>query len=161
MACTTRIQLILWISPYEQMLKYKKMKKLKKLVLNELRQENYILSSVEQQAIQGGGSGTAQDPYTMYEFENWNGPWNGGFVDGFGFVSSEAFVYGNRVSCYKYEDHFIRYDMVEGSGLTASFTSTVSTAISGGMLNVGACVIGNSKYNCCNGSLNPTRMLCL
>lgn len=68
------------------------MKKLTRKNLDELAKTLPVIEKKNQTAFVGGGSGTSADPYTQGEFDNMcsQGTWRGGFVSGWGYVSSEV-----------------------------------------------------------------------
>lgn len=47
----------------------------------------------------GGGNGTSANPYTKVEFDSMlsNDNWNGGYVEGMGYVAPNTYIYGNSV----------------------------------------------------------------
>ena len=47
----------------------------------------------------GGGNGTSANPYTQAEFDSMlsNDNWNGGYVEGMGYVATNAYIYGSSV----------------------------------------------------------------
>ncbi|MFC2812690.1 MAG: hypothetical protein ACFN4S_02560 [Prevotella conceptionensis] len=73
------------------------MKKLTKKSLDELAQTLPVIEETKQKTYVGGGDGTRESPYTTEEFKirlN-NDLWQGGFVEGMGYVANDAYVYGN------------------------------------------------------------------
>ena len=34
--------------------------------------------------------------YSQYDFDNWEGPWYGGWVEGMGWVAPDAYIYGHK-----------------------------------------------------------------
>lgn len=68
------------------------MKKLTRKNLDELAKTLPVIEKKNQTVFVGGGSGTSADPYSQGEFDNMcnEGTWRGGFVSGWGYVSSEV-----------------------------------------------------------------------
>ena len=76
---------------------------MRKLTRKNLEELAMILPVIEQKLLSsyvGGGNGTYEDPYTMTEFNDMAdcGRWNGGFVEGLGFVENEIILTPN--GCY-------------------------------------------------------------
>ena len=34
--------------------------------------------------------------YSQYDFDNWEGPWYGGWVEGMGWVAPDTYIYGHK-----------------------------------------------------------------
>lgn len=75
------------------------MKKLTRQSLDELAKTLPVIEKSFQMGYIGGGNGTSADPYTMVEYENMlsGGNWNGGYVEGMGYVNTggDMYIYGN------------------------------------------------------------------
>ncbi len=101
------------------------MKKLERSHLKRLKEENYVLNKQEEGMVKGGCSldemgegywiggnyywyrtsectcgsagyyGYGGNTYTQEQFNNWQGTWYGGYVDGWGYVGPETTVYGD------------------------------------------------------------------
>ena len=41
--------------------------------------------------------------YSQYDFDNWEGPWYGGWVEGMGWVAPDAYIYGHKPGGNPYE----------------------------------------------------------
>ena len=76
------------------------MKKLTKKSLDELAQTLSVIGEAKQKTYVGGGNGTSASPYTTKEFNYMldHDQWQGGFVEGMGYVANDANVYGNYKS---------------------------------------------------------------
>ncbi|MDD2283958.1 MAG: hypothetical protein PHQ11_00955 [Paludibacter sp.] len=73
------------------------MRKLTRKSLDELAKTLPVIEKNFQTSFIGGGSGTSADPYTAAEFDSMlsNNNWNGGYVEGMGYVANEVYAYGN------------------------------------------------------------------
>lgn len=65
----------------------------KKFSLEALSHILPVLDEVEQRGFVGGGDGTFENPYTAEEFDNWQGSFPGGVVEGLGLVQPDITVY--------------------------------------------------------------------
>lgn len=56
-----------------------------------------VIEESFQTSYVGGGNGTSASPYTVAEFESMcsSDNWNGGYVEGMGYVANDVYVYGN------------------------------------------------------------------
>ena len=56
-----------------------------------------VLNEKVQRKFVGGGDGSANCPYTVYEYDwmSGSGSWNGGYVEGMGYVLAEVTVTGS------------------------------------------------------------------
>ena len=74
-----------------------KKRTLRKSNLDELAQVMPVLNEKVQQKFVGGGDGSANCPYTVYEYDwmSGSGSWNGGYVEGMGYVLAEVTVTGS------------------------------------------------------------------
>lgn len=70
------------------------MKKLTRKSLDELAKLVQVLDETEQMEFVGCGNGTSNSPYTQAEYNSMS-VWNGGYVEGWGYVNKEIVVYGN------------------------------------------------------------------
>ena len=75
------------------------MKKLTKKNLSELAKTMPVIEESLQMSYVGGGNGTSANPYTKVEFDSMlsNDNWNGGYVEGMGYVAPNTYIYGNSV----------------------------------------------------------------
>lgn len=73
-------------------------KKITRMDLAGLRNHFEILTEAEKRMCIGCGTGTQEDPYTIDEFNNWQGDWTGGWIYGMGFIGPEVVVYGGGTS---------------------------------------------------------------
>lgn len=75
------------------------MKKLTRKSLNELAKTMPVIEESLQMSYVGGGNGTSANPYTQAEFDNMlsNDNWNGGYVEGMGYVATNTYIYGSSV----------------------------------------------------------------
>lgn len=73
------------------------MKKLTRKSLNELAKTMPVIEESLQMSYVGGGNGTSANPYTQAEFDNMlsNDNWNGGYVEGMGYVATNTYIYGS------------------------------------------------------------------
>lgn len=73
------------------------MKKLSIKLLDELTKNQQRISELEMKNFVGGGSGTADDPYSPAEMESLmdSCQWTGGYVEYLGYVSFSPHVYGS------------------------------------------------------------------
>ena len=73
------------------------MKKLSIKLLDELAKNQQRISELEMKSFVGGGSGTADDRYSLAEMESLmdSGQWTGGYVDYLGYVSFSPHIYGS------------------------------------------------------------------
>lgn len=58
-----------------------------------------VIEESLQMSYVGGGNGTSANPYTKVEFDSMlsNDNWNGGYVEGMGYVAPNTYIYGNSV----------------------------------------------------------------
>lgn len=87
------------------------MKKLTKKSLDELAQTLPVIEETKQKTYVGGGDGTSASPFTAHEYEimlNTN-LWQGGFVEGMGYVANDKYVYGDYKSPFTVEQKFYTY----------------------------------------------------
>lgn len=75
------------------------MKKLTRKSLDELAKTMPVIEESLQMSYVGGGNGTSANPYTQAEFDNMlsNDNWNGGYVEGMGYVATNTYIYGSSV----------------------------------------------------------------
>lgn len=68
------------------------MRKLTRKSLEELAKTLPKIEKSFQMSYIGGGDGTSTSPYTAAEFDNMlsEGSWNGGYVDGMGYVGNDT-----------------------------------------------------------------------
>lgn len=68
------------------------MRKLTRKSLEELAKTLPVIEDRFQKSYVGGGDGTSTSPYTAAEFDNMlsEGSWNGGYVDGMGYVGNDT-----------------------------------------------------------------------
>lgn len=73
------------------------MRKLTRRSLDELAKTLPVIEESFQMGYIGGGDGTSASPYTVAEFESMcsSDNWNGGYVEGMGYVANDVYVYGN------------------------------------------------------------------
>ena len=73
------------------------MRQLTRKNLDELAKEMPVISEIQQKAFIGGGNGTSTSPYTAAEYTALcaSGTWDGGYVDGWGYVLQEVVVTGS------------------------------------------------------------------
>nr|WP_320057661.1 hypothetical protein [uncultured Bacteroides sp.] len=73
------------------------MRKLTKKSLCKLAKTMPVIEEKALMKFIGGGSGTSADPYTQAELDRMinNGTWDGGFVNNYGYVANDVFIYGN------------------------------------------------------------------
>lgn len=73
------------------------MRKLTRKSLDELAKTLPVIEESFQMSYVGGGDGTSASPYTVAEFDSMcsSGNWNGGYVEGMGYVANDVYVYGN------------------------------------------------------------------
>lgn len=73
------------------------MKKLTRQSLDEMAKTLPVIEKKSQTGYVGGGNGTSAEPYTYDEYDNLlsYGSWNGGYVEGIGYVNADAYVYGS------------------------------------------------------------------
>lgn len=86
------------------------MKKLSIKLLDELAKNQQRISELEMKSFVGGGSGTADDRYSLAEMESLmdSGQWTGGYVDYLGYVSFSPHIYGSYYGgfCNQYSGNF-------------------------------------------------------
>lgn len=87
------------------------MKKLTKKSLDELAQTLPVIEETKQKTYVGGGDGTRESPYTAHEFEVMlnTDSWQGGVVEGMGYVANDKYVYGDYKSPFTVEQKFYTY----------------------------------------------------
>lgn len=85
------------------------MKKLTKQGLSDLAKTMPIVLKEELSMCIGCGDGSAENPYTQFEFNCFldSGSWHGGYVEGAGYVSAEAVVSGNLPTTGLFGSHYI------------------------------------------------------
>lgn len=73
------------------------MRKLTRKSLDELAKTLPVIEEEFQMSYVGGGNGTSASPYTVAEFDSMccSDNWNGGYVEGMGYVANDVYVYGN------------------------------------------------------------------
>lgn len=73
------------------------MRKLTRKNLDELAKTLPVIEKSFQMIYVGGGDGTSVSPYTAVEFEGMfsSNNWNGGYVEGMGYVANDVYVYGD------------------------------------------------------------------
>ena len=78
-------------------------------MLDELAKTMPVIRREEQYSFVGGGSGIANDPYTVAEFESMcaYGTWNGGYVEGWGYTYPEITCTGGYGSNGNYGNSVI------------------------------------------------------
>ena len=76
------------------------MKKLTKKSLDELAQTLPVIEETKQKTYVGGGNGTSASPFTVKEFNNMldHDIWQGGYVEGMGYVANDSYTYGKYKS---------------------------------------------------------------
>lgn len=78
------------------------MRKLSIGLLDELAKNQQRISELEMKSFIGGGSGTADDPYSITEMESLmdSCQWSGGYVEYWGYVNFSTHVYGSYYGGY-------------------------------------------------------------
>ncbi|BAR49077.1 hypothetical protein TFKS16_1509 [Tannerella forsythia KS16] len=73
------------------------MKKLTRKSLDELAKTLPVIEEASQMHYVGGGDGTSANPYTQYEYNTMlnSNSWNGGYVEGIGYVANDVYIHGN------------------------------------------------------------------
>lgn len=73
------------------------MRKLTRKSLDELAKTLQVIEESFQMSYVGGGDGTSANPYTVTEFDSMcsSNNWNGGYVEGMGYVANDTYIYGN------------------------------------------------------------------
>ena len=86
------------------------MKKISIGLLDELSKNQQRISELEMKSFVGGGSGTADAPYSIIEMESLmdSYQWSGGYVEYLGYVSFSPHVYGSYYGgyCHQYTGNF-------------------------------------------------------
>lgn len=72
-------------------------KDMTKKLIDELAKTLPVIEESFQMSYVGGGDGTSASPYTQVEFDSMcsSDNWNGGYVEGMGYVANDVYVYGN------------------------------------------------------------------
>lgn len=80
------------------------MKKVCRLNLFELKEKGNLIDKASQTHFVGGGSGTSGDPFTEEEFNYLSsyGCWQGGWVEGMGWVTPDVYIYSSKPGGYNY-----------------------------------------------------------
>ena len=65
--------------------------------LDELAKTLPVIEEASQIHYVGGGDGSPDNPYTQFEYNTMlnNSNWNGGYVEGIGYVANDVYVYGS------------------------------------------------------------------
>lgn len=110
------------------------MKKLTKKSLDELAQTLPVIEEAKQKTYVGGGDGTRDSPYTAHEFEVMlnNDSWQGGFVEGMGYVANDKYVYGAYKSPFTVEQNFYTYSDYLESLSSGTIKNILKEILSGG-----------------------------
>lgn len=124
------------------------MKKLTKKNLDELAKVMPVLSETEQRSYVGGGgtpegSGLYGPPYTLEEYRVMiaSGHWSGGVVEGYGYITSEETITGNKRVTSSFSGEALDYAFSEGVGGTSTFLYKGSYLINDGYMSVGSSII--------------------
>nr|WP_302830318.1 hypothetical protein [uncultured Bacteroides sp.] len=123
------------------------MKKLTKKNLDELAKVMPVLSETEQRSYVGGGgtpegSGLYGPPYTLEEYRVMiaSGHWSGGVVEGYGYITSEETITGNKRVTSSFSGEARNYAFSEGVGMNGGFSYKGSYMIENGYMSVGSSV---------------------
>lgn len=135
-------------------------RKINRMDLVGLSRNYYVLSREEMKSKMGGGDdgnppgfgfSDAYGNYFWYrgysqeDFINWTGPWYGGWVEGWGYVAPETFVYGSYTSYGSFGGFHWQYGIYENSGIQVSYSVYGDTKYHNGILFLGA--YGYSTYD--------------
>lgn len=114
--------------------------------LEELAKVMPVLSEMEQRSFIGGTefppSGSHTQPYTWEEYELMvaSGNWNGGYIEGFGYMSSDVVITGNQRTTSSFSGTAVGYMPAEGVGISATFAYKGGYAIADGNMYVSTAV---------------------
>ncbi|MCS2583329.1 hypothetical protein NXY00_08545 [Bacteroides sp. BFG-551] len=78
------------------------MKKVGRLSLLNLTDKCNLIDENTQKCLIGGGSGTPDDPFTEEEYNYlfYSGQWQGGCVEGMGWVTPDVYIYAEKPGGY-------------------------------------------------------------
>lgn len=111
------------------------MKKLTKKSLDELAQTLPVIEETKQKTYVGGGDGTRESPYTAHEFEIMlnSDLWQGGFVEGMGYVANDSYTYGKYKSPLTVSQNFHTFPDYIKSLSSDQLETIIDHIISGGV----------------------------
>ena len=115
------------------------MKKLTKKNLSELAKTMPVIEESLQMSYVGGGNGTSANPYTKVEFDSMlsNDNWNGGYVEGMGYVAPNTYIYGNSVYWgSESQDYYTFPDYV--TSLSSDGLNQMAESLAGAIPGVGS-----------------------
>ena len=140
-------------------------RKITRMDLVGLSRNYYVLSREEMKSKMGRGEDgnppgfgftDAYENYFWYraysqeDFINWTEPWYGGWVEGWGYVAPEIFVYGRYTIFESFYTVYPRYDFTENHGFKATYSTHAYTTIENGLLVLTASGTNVSNlYNMC------------
>ena len=105
-------------------------KKISRMDLAGVRNHFEVLSEAEQKMCMGCGSGTYEDPYTMYEFyaimDNMNTTWSGGYVAGFGYVLPDVVCYYGGSSGYGFDFGYSPFPYIDFGYIYSNYGETIN-----------------------------------
>lgn len=114
------------------------MKKLTRKSLDELAKTLPVIEEASQIHYVGGGDGSPDNPYTQFEYNTMlnNSNWNGGYVEGIGYVTNDVYIHGS--STYPgqtSQDYYTFPDYV--TSISANGANQVAGAILDGLPGAG------------------------
>ena len=138
--------LVIYFQKQLLIIKFFIMKKLTKKSLDELARVMPVISENEQRACIGGyspgESGINTTPYTLDEYNIMisSGTWQGGYVEGYGYISPDAIVAGDGRITSSFKGTSLGFIPAEGVGISGSFAYKGSYMIENGYMSVGCSI---------------------